>query len=273
MARVSPRPAAPASPWSPTWPPFRPTSSTTGSRSPDGTPKGTWQIEAISGSNLTLEAGATVAEGDLWAGVYRFDSLIVQGRVLTIPELDDIGVVTVSADSTLSRVNRRGPTLDPSAITISAHHGAYWLSGGAGAVTDQDGIGSAEIVNLVTSAATALAVTADGSFPPVPVAGAPGDGLELRAADAHPSPKSNSASLGPLASNPDAPALDAGLIAFTAAAGEYRLNGVSGAAADSNPPLTATVANTTTAWEGSVAVGADGAFDLIVEGAPATSSP
>ena len=46
-------------------------------RQPDGTLKGTWRIDSIDGSTITLESGATVAENDLWQGVYRFDSVTI----------------------------------------------------------------------------------------------------------------------------------------------------------------------------------------------------
>ena len=45
---------------------------------PDGTLKGTWQIVAIDGSSLTLADGASVAEGDSWQGVYRFDKVTIR---------------------------------------------------------------------------------------------------------------------------------------------------------------------------------------------------
>ena len=46
--------------------------------SPDGNLKGTWQVVAVDGSTLTLDGGATVAEGDSWQGVYRFDKVTIR---------------------------------------------------------------------------------------------------------------------------------------------------------------------------------------------------
>ncbi|MFV2074393.1 MAG: hypothetical protein ACC742_17345, partial [Thermoanaerobaculales bacterium] len=65
-------------------------------RDSGGALTGTWRIEAISGTTLTLEAGASVAEGDLWQGVYRFDSVLVTGNArLRVGDLDEFGLVTV----------------------------------------------------------------------------------------------------------------------------------------------------------------------------------
>ena len=45
---------------------------------PDGTVEGMWQVLAVDGSTLTLADGATVAEGDSWQGVYRFDKVTIR---------------------------------------------------------------------------------------------------------------------------------------------------------------------------------------------------
>ena len=58
-------------------------------RDPVDALRGTWRVEAISGSTLTLEEGASVETGDAWQGVYRFDSLeVVEGAF--IESLDPI---------------------------------------------------------------------------------------------------------------------------------------------------------------------------------------
>ncbi len=47
---------------------------------PDGTLKGSWRIAAVSGKSFALEGeGVSVAPGDLWQGVYRFDNVATRG--------------------------------------------------------------------------------------------------------------------------------------------------------------------------------------------------
>lgn len=48
-----------------------------------GVLKGTWRIATVSGKAFTLEgAGISVAQGDLWQGVYRFDNVVLTGARL-----------------------------------------------------------------------------------------------------------------------------------------------------------------------------------------------
>lgn len=47
----------------------------------DGGLVGTWRIESIDGGLVTLEFGASVAAGDRWQGVYRFDDVVLRGDV------------------------------------------------------------------------------------------------------------------------------------------------------------------------------------------------
>ena len=172
----------------------------------DGTAKGTWQILAIDGSALTLADGATVAEGDSWQGVYRFDSLTVQGKAkLIVGDADDFGTVTVAADSTLQRLNRFAPSIDPSKVSIFTASGAYWVSGAEGAVTDVDGISTAAVTNLALSQSWPISVEADGSFQAVHIAGSQGDELEISATDAGTPALSSTSQVGYLPEPPPLP--------------------------------------------------------------------
>ena len=64
-------------------------------RNPAGALKGTWRIAEVNGTTAVLEAGGsapTVAEGDTWQGVYRFDNYSVVGNVpVTSPDPIRVG--------------------------------------------------------------------------------------------------------------------------------------------------------------------------------------
>jgi hypothetical protein len=67
-----------------------------------GVERGRWRVETVEGVDLVLEAGGEVVEGDTWEGLYRFDSVIVDGNArLVIPDPDEIGTVVVEPGSTL----------------------------------------------------------------------------------------------------------------------------------------------------------------------------
>ncbi len=87
-------------------------------KSPDGTvARGVWRVESVDDRTVTLEAGADVAEGDLWQGVYRFDTVTVSGGAkLRLYDFDDIGLVTVAPGSEFIPVNRGGPVVSIPAI-------------------------------------------------------------------------------------------------------------------------------------------------------------
>jgi hypothetical protein len=239
-------------------------------RAADTTLKGTWRVESIDNLTATLEAGADVAEGDLWQGVYRFDSVTVTGKAkLRIDDLDDFGSVTVDPDSQLLLSNSGGPEVSMLQLSIDAHDGSYWFSGAPGAITDPSGVASAEVVNTVTASSWALAVAADGSFPAVAVAGAVGDLLRVDATDAHTvGPQSSSTEIGGLPANAAAPTVSAGLVQFTIdGAWVVHVVGSAGAVGDGNSPVLVTVTNTTGAEFWQTTAAPDGSFDVIVAGA------
>ena len=241
--------------------------------SPDGTLKGTWKVTAISGSTLTLEDGATVDEGDSWTGFYRFDTLTVQGKAkLILGDADDIGTITVAADSTLQHLNRWAPAIDPTKVAITVASGAYWVTGSLGAVTDVDGISAGTVTNLASSQSWPLGIAADGSFPAVQVTGIGGNQVEIEATDAGSPHRTTQVIVGSLPANPDVPAIDGGLITYSVAmGGQYRLIGAAGAVTDSDPPLTVTATNDATLVSFSTVAGGDGSFDMAIAGTPGDS--
>ena len=238
--------------------------------SPDGTVKGTWQVVAIDGSTLTLADGAAVAEGDSWAGFYRFDSLIVQGKAkLVLGDADEIGSITVAADSTIQHLNRWAPAIDPTKIAITVASGAYWVSGSEGAVTDVDGMSAATVTNLASSQSWTLSVAADGGFPAVQVTGTGGNQVEVEATDAGSPHRTTQVVVGSLPANPDVPAIDGGLITYSIDIGrQYHLSGAPSAVSDSDLPLSVTATNDATLAICNTIAESDGSFDVAIAGTP-----
>jgi len=237
---------------------------------PEGSTKGIWQVVEVDSSTLTLADGATVAEGDTWAGFYRFDSLTVQGKAkLILNDADDIGTITVAADSTLQHLNRWAPSIDPSKVSITVSSGAYWVSGAEGAVTDVDGISGATVTDLASSQSWSLSVAADGSFPAVQVAGTGGDQVQIEATDAGSPHRTSQVFVGTLPANPDVPTIDGGAITYSIDVGrQYHLNGTSGAVSDSDLPLSVTATNDATLLTYTTVAESDGSFDVAIAGTP-----
>jgi len=237
-------------------------------REPDGTVKGTWRIEAINGSTITLDAGADVAESDSWQGIYRFDSLLVTGGArLLIDDLDEIGSVTIDPGSTLVRANLGGPTIVSSLVPLQGRDGGYTVSGLPGAITDPDGVVSATAVNVTAGGSWSLAVAGDGSFPIVSVTGTAGDIFRIDATDGHSvNPLSSSVEVGTLPTNTGAPGIDGGLIGFSYDGSSIHVTGSGDAVIDANPPVAVMVENTTDGGSWSTTVNSDGSFDLVIAG-------
>jgi len=237
-------------------------------RLPDDTLKGTWRIEAIDGTTLTLETGAAVAEGDLWFGLYRFDSVLVTGNAkLRIDDLDEIDSITVDPGSTLVRANLGGPTFDPGAIVLEGSDGVFTVTGLAGAITDPDGISAAEAVNTSSGGSWPLTVQPDGSFPTVAVTGTVGDVIRIVATDVHPvDPRSSSTEIGSLPANTAAPTVDVGLIGYAYDGSSVHLLGSPGAVTDANPPIAIVVDNTSSGGSWSTTAAVDGSFDVLIAG-------
>jgi hypothetical protein len=235
-----------------------------------GTLRGTWRIAGIAGGAVTLEANAedgdpTVAEGDGWQGVYRFDSLTVRGNAhLEVPEWDRIvGDVTIEPGASAIFANRGGPTVSTALVSMAAHDGAFWISGAAGTVTDTDGVATASLRNLRTGDTVALAVDPDGSFTTVNIAGISGDELVIDTTDAHPWPESASTTAGMLPANDGQPGLHAGLIQVVAIDdATAQVVGAAGAVTDGEGPIALTLDNTASADSVSTVAQTDGSFSF-----------
>jgi hypothetical protein len=235
------------------------------------TEKGIWRAEQVDGVTVTLETGATVEPGDLWQGVYRFDSVAVRGKAkLRVGDLDDFGTVDVEAGSEIELVNHEPPTIDLGKIELDAYGGVFRVNGEAGAVIDPDGIGSARVVNQVGGQTTPLNIQSDGSFGGT-VDGSAGDSVVLEAADRHPDPLATSAELGTLPANTDAPAIDADLIRFKLASDalgnlDTYLIGDPGSVLDLDQPVRVTLTNLSTGFVRETTATGNGYFWTTVRG-------
>ncbi len=166
---------------------------------PDRFVKGVWRIASISGATITLEPKPsqpfTIAPGDRWRGLYRFDAVTVADSsvlvstdpvVQLVPPLpeESTGRRAVTAGSFEALYgNGEAPAWDKTAIGIAvgAVAGSYRVVVAPGAVADPDGI--AEV--LLSSGGRWLA--ADWSAEGVTFLwpGRPGQRLHLVATDAH----------------------------------------------------------------------------------------
>ena len=104
--------------------------------------KGPWRVVGVSGDTLTLEDGAAIAEGDLWRGVYLFDSITVQNGAQVVVE-DHIEPPLQSLKSASGEDagwNLSAPVVDRDAVTTGAAGvpGSYLVELAAGAVDDPD---------------------------------------------------------------------------------------------------------------------------------------
>jgi hypothetical protein len=168
---------------------------------PDRVVKGLWQIASVSGTAFTLAPKVTqpftIAEGDRWRGLYRFDNVTVApGAILVstdpivqlVPPLPAEsrtgGLRNLAAANYQSLYgNDEAPLWVKSEITIAVGSiaGSYRITLGANAVSDPDGISGVQL----TSGGRALAAewTANGAT--FLWAGRPGQLLHLVATDAH----------------------------------------------------------------------------------------
>ncbi len=66
-------------------------------RSSSGEAKGLYRIVSVDGKNAVLGSGASVATGDLWRGIYRFDSIsVTRGAVLKSTDLEGLYLDSLS---------------------------------------------------------------------------------------------------------------------------------------------------------------------------------
>ncbi|NOZ78384.1 MAG: hypothetical protein GXP48_04225, partial [Acidobacteria bacterium] len=213
-------------------------------------------------------AAGQVAAGQSYQGVYKFDSITVHGGARVVfGDTDELGSSDVDSDSELWGYNAGPPDVQVSVIQISVGAGSYQVTGGAGAVTDPDGIVSVTLHNLTTDDTWAVSLNGDGSFGPVTIAGSAGDVVELTAIDAHPYPRGTTVQIGTLPAN-GAPVIDQALISYSVdGTGQYHMVGAAGAVTDDTPPLTVTVTDTAIGDTWSAQAASDGSFDVTIASA------
>jgi len=78
---------------------------------PEGTVRGTWRIESISGRTVTLAGASGIMPGDTWRGLYRFDTLTVRG-----------GAILLSKDPIETAVQVIAAPLATDSVTSDALH-------------------------------------------------------------------------------------------------------------------------------------------------------
>ncbi len=218
---------------------------------------------------ILLEGAAgRISAGQTYQGVYKFDSVTVHGGAqLLLGDPLEGEPTDVDADSQLILYNEGAPAIDPTRISITAHDGAFWVAGEAGALMDPDGIGSAEVRNTASGATVSVSVAVDGSFAAIRVPGASGDPVEVEATDRHPAPRSSVATLGTLPVNSGPPAVDRGLISVAQTApGEWQVVGGAGSVTDHEPPVSMIMTDAQTQQTWQTVAGADGAFTVTVTG-------
>jgi hypothetical protein len=164
--------------------------------------KGVWRIASINGTTITLEPKATqpftIAPGDRWRGIYRFDQVTVASSsvlvstdtiVQLVPPLPapSIALKAAKAGDNGTEVisgNDEAPAWVKSAISIAVGSvpGSYRITLGPGAVSDPDGIAEVSLTSGGRSVSAGWS-TDGASFL---WAGRPGQQLHLVATDAHP---------------------------------------------------------------------------------------
>jgi hypothetical protein len=161
-----------------------------------GTLKGVYRVTAVSGLTATLAAAdgspIDVVEGDLWQGLYRFDSVTTRGAAV-LATIDPVETVTpFSADSSLETAsprelpteNREAPAIDPSAIAITRGDipGTWRIEIPPAAVVDPDGISEIRLGSTWSWTTAQLSPQTGATFTWL---GSAGESIELVAIDAH----------------------------------------------------------------------------------------
>ncbi len=154
--------------------------------------RGTWRVEGIGTdpvsqmAMLILQADANVEGNDAWRGVYRFDSMAIQGGA-SVTSVDPIrttpgGLKSMSGQDMPWDLS--GPAVDVSRVKVAPTDvaGSYRVSLDAGALSDPDGLSELRL----SSGAGEVAVDLKGDRTDVMLPGAPGQRVTLTALDAHP---------------------------------------------------------------------------------------
>ena len=164
-------------------------------------------------------------------------------------------------------VNAGPPTVVAAAISVAAHDSAFWVAGGDGAVSDPNGIASAQLANPANGQTWSVTIAADGSFAWTAVAGTSGQRLTLTARDSHPDAMGATEEIQALPANAAPPVIAAGLIQISEdTSGRVHVTGGVGAVQDPETPVRVTVTNVTAGGTSTGVAIANGAFDVIVSG-------
>ncbi len=240
-------------------------------RRADGGLKGMWQITAVDGRQATLdldpEGPVTLAEDDLWRGLYRFDSLEVSGKAkLIFNDLHDIPAeaITVEPGSSVSFVNLFPPTVGQP--TLSVGDGQYQIFAAEYTFTDFNGIGTVTVSNPARNRSWTPTVV-NGGFAKFALVGAAGDLITVTVRDAHPSPRSTTVAVGTLPANPAAPVIDPERVAIVDDGAQLWVVGQIGAVTDDEFPVSLTLTNQRTNQVVPGGGGDDGDFSVAVAGA------
>ncbi len=158
------------------------------------TGKGVWRIGSVAGKSVTLvpngNESISIAVGDAWEGLYRFDNLMLRQTALT--NVDAIEYSTLDKDGT--SIFNAGPPQFASAllsqIVVQNTGATAFVVGPAGAVSDPDVPIKLTATNVRTAATYTANANADASFS-IAVSGQHGDTFTLRATDSNASPRTS----------------------------------------------------------------------------------
>jgi hypothetical protein len=160
---------------------------------PGGTVRGTYRVDSVANNTVTLLANGTdpidVQAGDLWRGVYSFDTMKIRGVHVRL--LDDIRGTVIKENGGVLTINEP-PTVNTSSIVTQSRPTGDFLTGAAGAVTDAQGPVNLTATNKRTGTPYPGTAATDGSFT-ITVAGEPGDTFRLSASDSFAMPASTAA--------------------------------------------------------------------------------
>ncbi|HEV2718851.1 MAG TPA: Ig-like domain-containing protein, partial [Thermoanaerobaculia bacterium] len=154
-----------------------------------GAVKGDWRIATINAKTVTLAPNGNetinVAAGDLWRGIYRFDSVTLNGITLnTLDRIDSTNAIVKQGGATIVGNNLAPPAVDLSKISIANGVVGPSLIGTAGAVSDPDTPITVIAQNRTKSLTVSAAAASDGSFS-IPLSGSSGDSIYVSAKDSN----------------------------------------------------------------------------------------
>ena len=167
------------------------------------TVKGTWRVASIAANGLTVTlssdsgAAVTVAAGDRWQGVYRFDQVTV-GSTSVLVSADPVVQLVPPLPQTIGRArsaarandgydalygNEEAPAWDKAAVSIAVGSipGSYRITLAPAAVSDSDGISEVSLASGGRSVSAAWSAEGTSFL----WAGRSGQRLHLVATDAH----------------------------------------------------------------------------------------